>query len=366
MIIAKHKQALDNLFNKNRYIVLQGGTRSGKTYSIVMYLIGLCMKHKGLRVSAVSVNAPHLKRGIITDCSQIIERLGIKAQVLSYGVKFSNGSIIMFEHYDVEAKARGGRRDILFINEANLIDFQTFVALDTRTRFRTIIDYNPVAPFWAHDRILNSDKCFFSKSTYKDNPYLSPTQVAAIEANKDNAQWWRVFGEGEVGEMSNQVLRNWQAGTYDTISTEVIGLDFGFTNSYTAAVLVSKDESKRRLYAKELLYKQGLTNSDIGEFLSDYKHLTIIADCAEPKSIEELKRLGFKVLPAKKDILLGIAAMNKYVKVLDGANMLNEAERYVWKIDSNGEPSNEVVPKFDHCIDALRYAVYTQVGRGIL
>lgn len=365
MIIPKHREVLDNLTNPlKRNIVLQGGTRSGKTYSTLLYLSALCVQLPSLYVSAISVNAPHLRRGIKKDITEIVALYNLPARCLEYGVVFDNGSRIMYEHYDDEFKARGAGRDIAFLNEANLIDEATFRAIDTRTKYKVVIDYNPVAPFWAHDLLIDREDTVLGISTYLDNPYLSKSQIEAIEANKDNVQWWRVYGEGKLGEYSNQILRNWQQGEYHNIGREVIGLDFGFTNSPTACCICSIDEAGRRLHAKELLYKTGLTNGDIAELLKEYRHLPIIADSAEPKSIEEIRRQGFNIKPANKDVLLGISEVNRYVKVLQGANLVNEANKYVWLTDSNGQLTNAINKKFDHLIDAMRYAVATRVSQG--
>src|ERR1700739_554366 len=209
----------DKIYSANmsgkRYVIHQGGTGAGKTFSTLQYLLTYAAKYQGSVISIVAETMPHLKRGAMRDMRQIIECEGwdktIRENKSGFYFKI-NKSIIEFFPADSAAKLRGARRDVLFINECNNLDYESFQQLDVRTRKRTILDFNPVRRFWVHDKLIPSlqeSDFLFLQSTYRDNPSLTPEEIANIERRRSNSNWWKVYGEGEVGVAEGLVFSNW-------------------------------------------------------------------------------------------------------------------------------------------------------------
>ena len=217
-----------------RYIDNAGGTRSGKTFSTLQVLAELAKGCSGLLISVVSETMPHLKRGAIRDFKEILaDEWDDGAWNKSESIyTFPSGSIIEFFSADQPGKVHGPARDILFINEANHLDWDTARQLLVRTRLLAFFDYNPTHTFWIHEQIAPRENCRSIHSTYKDNTYLTPEQVAEIESNKGDANWWRVYGEGKIGSLEGVIFSNIEL--IDQMPEaeglrEVYGMDFGFT-----------------------------------------------------------------------------------------------------------------------------------------
>ncbi|MGP8214979.1 MAG: PBSX family phage terminase large subunit [Bacteroidia bacterium] len=365
----------DKIFTANtsgrRYIIHQGGTGSGKTYAILQYLLSYAAKHQGKVISVVAETMPHLKRGALRDMRNIIATEGwddtIKENKSGYYFNI-NKSTIEFFSADSDSKMRGAKRDLLFINECNNIDYESFEQLDVRTRKRTILDFNPVRRFWVHDKLIPSlqEKDYlFVKSTYLDNPTLTPEEIENIERRRGNTNWWKVYGEGEIGTTDGLIFSNWEIIIDD--ATEMpgkllgYGIDFGFTHSPTAIVQVNECEGE--LLVRELLYKKGLHNDALFDFAKknlDLRALTV-ADCNEPKTIDYLYQKGwFGLKPAIKgpdSVEHGINLLQqKKIHVTDKSlNLIKELREYMWDTDLEGKFTNKPVKEYDHAIDALRY-----------
>ena len=158
-----------------RIVVNQGGTSSGKTWSILQLLIFLALTGK-CHISICAPTLPHLKKGALRDFVNLL--MGYNLYKEKYHNKTDNIFQIAYSHIeffslDEPGKARGPRRDILFVNECNLIPYETFSQLILRTRLKTFIDYNPADEnHWIYDKILTRPDCKFIRSTYLDNPLL--------------------------------------------------------------------------------------------------------------------------------------------------------------------------------------------------
>jgi phage terminase large subunit len=272
---------------------------------------------------------------------------------------FPNGSVIEFFSVDNNLKVRGPGRDVLFVNECNLIDSDTFRQLLLRTRKAVFIDYNPADEFhWIYSDVLTRKDCYFIKSTYLDNPFLPKEQVSEIERLRTiDANAWRIYGEGERGHSEGIIYTNWQTYNGQINGQTVYGLDFGFNNPTS---LVKVTENDRNLYAEELIYQSNLTNQElIGMLKSKVKlHEAIFADAAEPARIEEIRRAGFNIRPANKAVKDGIDFIKSHQLFINGqsANLLKEIRSY--KYQTNNEKRNvseEPVKLNDHAMDALRY-----------
>lgn len=346
-----------------RIIANQGGTRSGKTYTINQLLIALALKEK-LTISVTSVAFPHLRRGAMRDWRTIMENSGLydpMAHVRTEQVyNYPNGSYTEFFSSDNNLKVRGPGRDILFFNEANLTDFDTFTQLMLRTRKAIFIDFNPADEFhWIYDSILTRPDCYFIKSTYLDNPFLPIEQVKEIENLKNvDENFWRIYGEGERGHSEGVIYTHWKPYSVQIDGRVSFGLDFGYNNPTSLVKVTEKDQN---LYWEEKIYQSHLTNSDLIPMIKQIvkPHETIYADSAEPARIEELKRAGIKAVPANKDVKEGIDFVKGRGLFVhsQSVNLLKEIKSYKFASNLKKNKNEPEVPVKlnDHAMDAGRY-----------
>ena len=386
-----------------RYIIQQGGSSSGKTYSTMqlLYLFGK-RNNKPDLISIVSENLPHLKRGCIRDIKNILATDGLwsdKDYNKSEQILKVDNKIIEFFGADSPSKLHGGRRDYLYINEANNISYDAYTQLDIRTRKKVIIDYNPTKEFWANDLIGRPDVAFI-KTTYKNNDQLEPQIIDSIERRKYNkndlraaaklqhqleiaqesgdiksirainnklyeliTEWYKVYGMGEVGSLEGVVYTDWsQCDEFPWDANKIYGfIDFGFTNDPAAVGVAGVYDGE--IYTKEYIYETGLRNKQLYQKICDLElnHLTFIVESSEPKSISDLKSYGLKVIPAKKpkgSINFGIELLQEYhINVTkDSLNAVKELRGYQWVKDkATGKYTNTPVDDDNHYLDALRY-----------
>ena len=359
---------------RKRIRVVQGGTSSSKTFSILPLLITYAANNPGAEISVVSESIPHLRRGAIRDFIKIMEWTGNfnperwNKSTLTYVL--ANGSFIEFFSGDQPDKMRGARRDVLFVNEANNIAWETYMQLSMRTRKFIYIDYNPTAEFWAHTELIGQKDTDFIILTYKDNEALEPAIIRQIESAQEKAatssywaNWWAVYGLGQIGSLQGVIFSNWkQVDTVpDAYRWRVYGLDWGFTNDPTACVEVTcVDEST--VYLRQVMYQSGLVNSEIAQKLAHLKAWETIADSAEPKSIEDLRRHGFRIRPTVKgpdSVRAGIAKMQGLTMYVtsDSLDLIRELRAYSWEVDKTGKATQEPQDANNHAIDAARYAI---------
>ena len=369
--------------NNQRLIANRGGTRSGKTYSIMMMLIWIAAgRSTPISIDVVSETIPHLNRGTIQDMEDICESLGllgtnaISINKSQHTYTFSrNGSVVRFFSADSWGKVKGARRDVLFVNEANRIDWETFRQLDVRTKRTIIIDWNPDAEFWYESKGLNiRPDTTEIVSTYKDNPFLTESQIKAIEAYKDDAEWWRVYGLGQVGTTQGLIYTNWEQCLEIPKDARLIarGLDFGFTNDPTAIVSVYMQGGD--LWLNEECYSQGLTNDAIADILKalPQPNSFVVADSAEQKSIKEISNYGVRnIEPAVKgadSVRNGIQIVKRYkLHVTQSSlNLIRELRNYRWATNKmTGETLNtpNKSAHFDHALDAVRYVCLNKLAQ---
>ena len=349
-----------------RFIIEQGGTRSGKTYNILMWLISYCFKNTGKTITICRKTLPSLKGSAYRDFIEILTTLEYyEATDHNKTESFYNlnGNLIEFIAIDQAQKIRGRKRNLLFINEANEITYEEFFQLNMRTTDRVIIDYNPSEEFWI-EQIKVRDDADFHITTYLDNPFLPTVLVREIERIKDvDADYWRVYGLGLQGYIRGQIFMNWKESNKfpDSVKWTCYGLDFGFTNDPTALVKVGISDGE--LHVEELIYEHGLTNDDICKKLTELgldRTDVIVADSAEPKSIEEIYRQGFNVrgvTKGKDSILNGIDILKRQPLIVCGEslNLKKEFKNYKWQSDKNGNHINKPIDFYNHALDALRY-----------
>jgi phage terminase large subunit len=360
---------------KKRVRIVRGGTSSSKTFSIIPMLITYAVQKDNTEISIVSESIPHLRRGAIRDFLKIMQMVGMydpnKWNKSSLTYTFSNNSFIEFFSADQPDKLRGARRDVLFINECNNVDWESYYQLAIRTRKFIYLDYNPVSEFWVDTELVHDADSEMIVLTYKDNEALDLSIVAEIEKAKEKAEtseywrnWWAVYGLGQIGNLEGVIFSNYQL--IDTIPNDArllgCGVDFGYSVDPTAIVEVYQYNDQRII--KEICYRTGMLNSDIAKVLP--KGIPVYADSAEPKSIEEIRRFGISikgVTKGKDSINYGIQVMQgqNYMITKDSTNLIKELRGYCWDKGKDGKTLPIPVGD-DHIIDAWRYFEMESLG----
>ena len=355
---------------KSKIQIHQGGSRSGKTFSILTALIELCQKNSGLVITICRKTFPALRATAMRDFFEILNKEEI------YNPDLHNksdatyqlwGNMVEFISIDQPQKVRGRKRDVLFINEANEINLEDWRQLLLRTTGRVLLDYNPSDEFhWIYEEVIPREDAEFFRTTYKDNPFLPQSVVLEIERFKTaDENFWKVYGLGERGTSQATIFTHWKEinqipNEFKLLTT---GVDFGYTNDPTAIVRVYTDG--HGFAVDELCYATRLTNSDIAKVLRDNqvdRSDVVICDSAEPKSIDEIHAHGFNTHGARKgkdSVKNGIQFLHSRPLLVTArsVNLIRELRNYKWKEDKNGKQLNEPVDSFNHAIDAMRYAI---------
>ena len=363
------------LDNHKKILVEQGGTRSGKTYNIILWIIfEYCTNNTGKIITICRKTFPSLRATVLRDF------MGILKEHKMYSENYHNrsnseynlfGNLVEFISLDQPQKIRGRKRDLLFINEANELYFEDWQQLLFRTQDKIVLDFNPSDEYhWIYDKVLPREDCAFFKTTYLDNPFVDASIVAEIERLRDtDEQYWQVYGLGER-TASRSTIFTYTEITEIPVEASLIayGMDFGYTNDPTT--LVSVYTAGHNLYIKEHLYRTQMTTSDINTFLKEEKLLNnpIYADSAEPRLISELRKMGHNIFPSvkgKDSINAGIDLLKRYkIHILANShNAIQEFRNYKWKEDKSGMLVNIPEDKHNHIIDPCRYATYSILSR---
>ena len=360
---------------KKRVRIVQGGSSAGKTFSIIPVLISYAAKHPNKMISIVSESMPHLTRGAKRDFENIMRMTGrwrdeaYNKQHSTY--TFANGSKIEFFSADDNAKLRGARRNVLFINECNNVDFDSYLQLAIRTSDFIYLDYNPAAPFYATEELQYDDDAELIILTYKGNEGLQKSIVDELEKNeakRGTSEYWdnwiRVYVDGLIGQLTGAIYQNYEIIDKVPGKAKLLGygLDWGFSNDPTT--LIAAYRYNGQVIWDEVIYKKGLTNLDIVDIMKKKKvnkYATIWCDSAEPKSIEDLRRLGFNAKPTRKgrdSIMKGVELLQRQdtMAVTKGStNVIKEFRNYTWDKDKAGNKINKPIDNWNHAMDAIRY-----------
>lgn len=353
---------------KKRIRIVQGGTSASKTVSILLYLIDRAQSdEKPTLTSIVSESFPHLRRGAMRDFLMIMKEHQYFKDALwnktDSTYTFETGSTIEFFSADQPDKLRGARRDRLFLNEANNVPFDAFEQLEVRTKDFIFIDYNPTNEFWALTELVGKrDDVELIILTYKDNEALDIKIRDSIEQRRNRKGWWQVYGLGQLGEVEGKIYKDWQI--IDEIPHEArlerYGLDFGYTNDPTAIVAVYYYNGGYILH--EITFQKGLSNKQIADILLNNPQALVMADSAEPKSIDEIMGYGVNIMGAEKgkdSVNNGIQyVQNQRISVTKRSiNIIKEYRNYMWETDKHGKILNTPEGIWNHAMDAVRYAI---------
>jgi len=352
-------------FPHDRVINLQGGTRSGKSFSIIDFIINFCHKYPNakMEIDIVRDTFTALKATAWKDFEGRLKAFGL------YNPDYHNmtdhtyllfGNVVSYYGADNGEKIHGRARDVLWVNEAQQFPEETVDQLFPRTRHRIICDFNPALgdEHWLDKYLEQYPPCI---TTYRDNPHLTPAQVADIEDRKDNRYWWAVYGSGQRAKTEGAIFERVEVGEFDTSLPFIFGQDYGFSNDPSTLVRVAVDKDSKRIYLEELLYEAGMTTDQLASVNKHHAGTSglIVADCAEPRLINELKRNhGLNMKEAVKgagSVREGIALMQNYTIIVTAAstNLRKELSKYRWHDKRSETPIDE----WNHGIDAARYAV---------
>ena len=361
--------------SQKKIIVEQGGTRSGKTYNILLWIIyEYCTNNKKKVVTICRKSYPSLRATVLRDFLDILKQHNMYSELFhnkSNSEYNLLGNLIEFISLDQPQKIRGRKRDLLFINEANELYFEDWQQLIFRTQERIVIDFNPSDEYhWIYDKVLPRADCDFYKTTYLDNPFIEDAIKLEIERLKDtDEQYWQIYGLGERTASRSTIFKYTEVDIipYDA-KLIAYGMDFGYSND--PSTLVSVYTLEHNLYIKEHLYRTQMTTNDINEFLKKelLSNNPIYADSSEPRLIRELRTMGHNIFPSMKgkdSINAGIDLLKRYkIHILSSSNnAIQEFRNYKWREDKSGRLTNVPEDKHNHIIDPTRYATYSILSR---
>lgn len=369
-VIFKHLQK-----SKTKITIEQGGTRSGKTYNILLWLIfDYCTKNNGKTITICRKTFPSVRASVMRDFLDILKHHRI------YSEDFHNksnseyalfGNLVEFISLDQPQKVRGRKRDVLFINEANELFFEDWQQLVFRTTEKIILDYNPSDEYsWIYDNVIPRKDAEFFKTTYLDNPFLDSSIQKEIELLRETDEaYWQIYGLGERGISKSTIFQYTEVNKIPEDAKFIsYGMDFGYVNDPT--VLVSVYQKDYNLYCKEHFYQTKMTANDIFHKLKEIgvNKDAVFCDSAEPRLIDELRRMGLNTRPTIKgrdSVNAGIDLLKRYKLHIttDSSNMIQEFRNYKWVEDKGGKLTNVPRDANNHTIDSLRYATYNMLSK---
>jgi len=357
-----------NIATKKRIVVNQGGTGSGKTWSLAQMFNVKLRQEKNITISILRKALPTLKATAMKDFFTIMKDLGyydVNSHNKTDMIYRCGSNEVEFFGMDDPQKARSRKRHYLWLNEANEMTWEDYKQLSMRTSKQIFLDYNPSDEFhWIYEKLIPRDDCEFIKSTYLDNPFLELEKVKEIERYKKTDQnYWRIYGLGERGVSETTIYTHWEFCDKLPENDLIHGLDFGFNHPTSLTDVVLKDDD---IYAKERIHQTHLTTGDLIDLMAEKKvskSTPIYGDAEDPKAIEEIKRAGYNIKPCVKgkgSVKAGIDAIKKrkFYITKDSVNGLKEVKSYRWR-EKDEHVLDEPVKINDDFLDSVRYAVYT-------
>lgn len=355
---------------------IQGGQGAGKTYSILQIIINHASSNANKEIYIASDELSKMRITVIKDFCKIMKSFNIfNKNEFTDGTlyRFKNGSFIKFIGLDKADIGKGLRSDVIFINEANKIKFETYRELTSRAK-HVIIDFNPNREFWFHEEIMPRDDCDFIKLTFIDNECLSEEELYEIlrykelgyneDGTEKNGYWanmWRVYGLGEIGRQQGAIFQNWEQGEFNETLSDAYGMDFG-SRDPDAIVRVAIDRENKKIYAKEILYQNSLSTEKLAELvlLKIPKGKYVVADSQASRTIADLKARGVNIKAVEKNKIIDDIKLIQGWQIIispDSINFMRELSNWIW-LDKGGEVP---IDKENHLIDAFRYIVQTLI-----
>jgi len=365
---------------KKRLSIHQGGSRSGKTFSCLQVLAEWCAQNPnaGWTISVVRKTFPSLRGSVLRDFVEILMTQGWyteKNHNKTEQTYMLFGNMWEFISVDSPDRIRGRRRHVCYVNEINELSRDETYQLLLRTTHKFICDFNPSMEYsYIYDELIPRDDANFFVSTYRDNPFLNKETIAEIERLQETDEnYWRVFGLGMRG-VSRETIFTTHTYKERPAQAKLIayGLDFGYATDPSALIAVYiLGDNQGDLYLEQVLYETGMTNQDIARYMREIgidRTTEVIADSAEPKSIEELRREGFNVKPARKgpdSIRQGIDIMRRRKLHIhaESVDLHKEFRNYKWKTDRDGRMLGQPVDMHNHGVDAIRYCCLNKLAK---
>lgn len=368
------------LVTDKRFVLNVGGSRSGKTYAILQYLLIYCFKNKNKVVTIARKTFPSLRAGAMREFIQILKDYELYDEKLhnkTNNIYALNDNIIQFISIDQSIKMRGLKHDIVFVDEINEISKEEADQLFLRTTERIIMAENPSDALHFSLKYVSNPECLYLHSTYVDNPFLEQAIINQIESYKgEDEDMWNVYGLGLPAKNNELVYTHQQYWTDEDELYEIdaegikhpkfeeiiYGADWGW-NHPTAVVKCWIDTNYKRLWVKEIIHESYLTTDDLitkMNILIEDKECRMYGDSAEPKTIESIRRAGFNITSSNKEVIEGINCIKSYKLYIhsDSSNLQTELRKYKWKMKGEMK-TDEPIKLFDDGLCALRYAVYT-------
>jgi phage terminase large subunit len=371
---------------KKRIKVIRGGQGAGKTISILILLINHAASKPNREILILSAELTKMRLTVIKDFVKLMRLIGIYDEnrfLAGTLYRFQNGSFIKFIGLDKSDVGKGLRSDVAYFNEVNKIDFESYRQVASRAG-QVYADYNPDAEFYIDTDVINREDCDFLQLTFRDNELLSESErneILMYEKNGYNpdgsikneywANLWNVYGLGNIGNLQGVIFNNWTK--CDSIPKDAdfiaYGMDWGFTSDPTTLTAVYR--YNKDLYLDELIYETGLTNSDIIiklQQLGVTRQQVIVADSAEPKSIEDIRRAGYRIEAAKKGAdsirnSIDTLQQQKLFITARSVNAIKEANSYRWATDNTGKNLNVPEDKNNHFWDSVRYVALNRLKK---
>ncbi len=351
-----------------RLRAVAGGTSASKTISILMWLIDYAQTHPNELISVVSETYPHLKKGSMLDFENIMKAQGYwndtRWNKTDHVYEFETGAKIEFFSADATSKVHGPRRDVLFVNEANNIPYPIYDQMKIRTKKIIWLDWNPTHEFWYYTDVKDNIDHDFIILTYLDNEALEPAIIEDIESHKHNKNWWNVYGLGLLGETEGKIYKDWKIINEipHEARLEVRGLDFGYSRD--PAVLVDIYRYNSGYILDEVFNQVGMKNRQIADHIKNLEdpQTLVIADSAEPKSIDEIAEWGINIIGANK----GKGSVNQGINWVQdqrvsmtsrSLGLIKAYRNYMWETDKDGNILNKPSHDYSDPMDATRYGM---------
>ena len=370
-----------------RYNIYYGGRGSGKTHFVISKLLIKGLKEKRM-ILLMRKTATSLKYSVWKELNEAVDRFGLRRyfdfHVSDYSATCKiTGTVFKCLGLDEAEKIKGFSNvsDCLLeeATEFNETDFDlidgTIRSIDYKLPLQAYLLFNPIAKTnwvykrWGFDTGIVPHNTFILKTTYLDNPYLSQDYIARMENMRlTNPTRWEVEALGKFVSLDKLIFHNWIVEQFDNAAIKgelLVGLDFGFINDISALTASLLDEENKKLYIFKEWGDTGKTNEELAAIISSlgFSKSVIVADSAEQKSIEEIKRKGIsRIKPCSKgkdSIIHGIQKLQNYQIIIhpDCVGVITEFENYSWEKNKDGEYINKPIDKFNHYIDSLRYSL---------